>query len=1832
MLMLAGISVSAQVGPYAAFESVPNPLTSSTVLTFSTTPAFTRGTTANTIRSGAACIQNITSTTGMYFETAVISKLKNFSFYIKKNTGINQMAYKVEFFVGSTPYDVATQTTYPNVVKNSFAPLPFGAPNISQYQLVSITFPNDMPDIKIRVSDNRVAGDTGGIYIDDISWDRYKSDGSTYAAGTGYPDNTVVVPIQNGAGTPTANPGGTINIASGEVYNFYDNGGSSDSYNFSQSNVVTFKPTTAGEKARITFNSYTGAAGEYIEVFYGPTAGAVGTGALYHTAATSPGTPTWVSTATDGEITVRFVSDAATNAAGFYITADISPCAAISSASLVSVNPTDATVSWTTASPVPANYDIYYSTNPTPPVSGTTPNLTVSGSLTSYLIPSLSSNTTYYVWVRTRCSSTNFGSWTATAVTFTTPCAAANVTYTQDFSSAVAPAIPSCNTTVTASGTTGSWVTSATNGAGYGFSGNVARFSHGSGTADAWYMTQAINMVNTKTYRLTFTYSNTTTNTENLRVAIGTSNTALGMATQLAAFNSINVGTATTYWVDFIPATNAAYYVGFQSYGPSGSGWILLDDIVVAETTCFAPSYTSFTASPVSPSTATLNWSAPASGTPTGYQYYISNVNTPPTFYTVPTGNVASGTSIAITGLTPGTNYYFWIRSNCGSGNYSSWSSLTNPGTFTTTTITNVSMSNTTITNCGVNFYDSAGSAANYANDENFTQTFVPSTANSKIKVVFSSFATEARFDFLRIYDGPNNTYPLLGTFSGTQITAGQAFVSTAPNGELTFNFTSDFSNRAAGWAATVTCVTVPKINSFTPSSICAGTSNTTVTLTGMNFTGVTSLLFNTTSVSFTVVNDTTITAIVPPSVTTGEITIANSQASTSSATNFVVNALPTALTITPSSAARCQSDAPLLLTATGGIVPNISVINENFNGTAAGWTRTNASTGGTPANAAWLTRPNGYNPGGFSGVGAMSSNDGSQFIISNSDSQGSGSTTNVTLTSPVFSLVGFTQASVSFYHYYKAWTNGSATVEIYNGSSWVVLQSWTSATQGTATNFKFQSYNLSAYLGTANLQIRFRYNTDWGYVWAIDNFLVSGSSGTGVTWSSVPSGSPTYPDYSGLYTNAAGTIAYTGAAVSSVYTAPSATTTYYVTSTSVANCSTSTTVAVSVTPIAAGVASSDQSICGGAPASLTLTGSSGNIQWQYADNFGFTFGVTPIPGATSATLTSAQMGVITANRFYRAVITNGSCTVYSNVVSIVTSLSTTTWNGTAWSNGLPNGTKAVVFNGPYTSDPLFNTVSPGDITACNVYVTSAGSVTFIPGHTLTVNQTINVDSVNGGSLVFENGASLHQPNDVTNASGVYSGGNSGSITYKRTATPMYKMDYTYWSSPVYPQNILSLSPLSPLFYYYDGVTANAWQNMTPSTTNMGVARGYLIRAPSNFPVYTTPFPPTPQEFTANFSGVPNSGTQSIQIGVAQGINQFNLLGNPYPSTLLADSFISANPNVGALYFWTHNNNITQQANGTYQYTNDDYAIYTLAGGTGTQPSGVDGAGNNTQPDGYIGSGQGFFTKGVATITGSGPNYYATFTNSMRTSGHNGNFFRTNGPTLQNTTNSYEKHRYWLDIANTQGAFREVLISYIETATMGIDRLFDAEMSATSTNVISLYTMVENKNLAIQGRPLPFEDSDTVPLAYKSTIASTYTISMPRFDGLFTAQHVYLEDRLLNVIHDLTNSPYSFVTEIGTFENRFVLRYTNQTLGNQDPVFNDSSLIVYKKDSTLFIETGNIVMNSVSIYDIRGREIAVQKSINSNTASFNNLPSTQQVLLVKVKDENGIVITKKVVY
>ncbi|WNM19764.1 M12 family metallo-peptidase [Flavobacterium capsici] len=112
-------------------------------------------------------------------------------------------------------------------------------------------------------------------------------------------------------------------------------------------------------------------------------------------------------------------------------------------------------------------------------------------------------------------------------------------------------------------------------------------------------------------------------------------------------------------------------------------------------------------------------------------------------------------------------------------------------------------------------FTDTGGIGGNYSDMESFTRVFMPNLPNQAIRIAFTAFALEDTYDFLYIYNGPNDTYPEFNGGSGyTGTNSPGTVTSTATDGSLTVKFFSDQYVTDIGWRATVSCQQSLGINS----------------------------------------------------------------------------------------------------------------------------------------------------------------------------------------------------------------------------------------------------------------------------------------------------------------------------------------------------------------------------------------------------------------------------------------------------------------------------------------------------------------------------------------------------------------------------------------------------------------------------------------------------------------------------------------------------------------------------------------------------------------------------------------------------------------------------------------------------------------------------------------------------------------------------------------------------------------------------------------------------------------------------------------------------------
>ncbi|MEY3443015.1 MAG: hypothetical protein RLZZ519_1296 [Bacteroidota bacterium] len=153
-------------------------------------------------------------------------------------------------------------------------------------------------------------------------------------------------------------------------------------------------------------------------------------------------------------------------------------------------------------------------------------------------------------------------------------------------------------------------------------------------------------------------------------------------------------------------------------------------------------------------------------------------------------------------------------------------------------------------------------------------------------------------------------------------------------------------------------------------------------------------------------------------------------------------------------------------------------IVNEGFNtGIPGTWTIVN---GGGPVDT-WFGTTNGYNGNTLNGT---------QFAFVNSDGAGNAPHPLLSeqLITPTFNGNAYSTVYLEFDQYFRLYSTDRGYVEVWNGTSWIVLNTL-SANTGAWNTPNHATYNLTAYRNAA-MKVRFRYedNNVWAWWWAVDN------------------------------------------------------------------------------------------------------------------------------------------------------------------------------------------------------------------------------------------------------------------------------------------------------------------------------------------------------------------------------------------------------------------------------------------------------------------------------------------------------------------------------------------------------------------------------------------------------------------------------------------------------------------------------------------------------------------------------------------------------------------------
>ena len=621
-------------------------------------------------------------------------------------------------------------------------------------------------------------------------------------------------------------------------------------------------------------------------------------------------------------------------------------------------------------------------------------------------------------------------------------------------------------------------------------------------------------------------------------------------------------------------------------------------------------------------------------------------------------------------------------------------------------------------------------------------------------------------------------------------------------------------------------------------------------------------------------------------------------------------------------------------------------------------------------------------------------------------------------------------------------------------------------------------------------------------------------------------------------------------------------------------------------------------------------------------------------------------------------------------------STATATWNGSEWSwsdgtttNTLPTigATLQVVIDGPYNT----GSVAPqGSFSACNLTISSTGSLTIADNSYVEVENNLTVGA--SGSIDVQPYGAFVQNDDSSHVI------NNGTMSVDKITAPMDAWyEYTYWSSPVEGEtfeNAINQSEPSRRYIFSgqnfldataevnnDGATdpgqddidddGDAWQWVSGST-EMIAGVGYATTMGEDFFI-GPPMGSLPYEFRFTFTGDFHNGPYEVPIyrnDSELDDNNWNMIGNPYPSAIDVDLFFNVNvidiptgnppmPPTGAIdgtiYLWSQNTPPSALANGSnaLNFSDSDYAVINGASETA--------GGDGILPERFIPSGQAFFVSmsndAVANLeTGTVYTSDVIFRNNMRVANTTANsqFFKNT-----NSKGNAKPNKLWINLTSNQGAFNQTAIAYVEGATNNFDgTYFDAPKPSAIVTAAILYTNIDgsNKKFAIQGKAEhSINQDEIISLGFKTNtdVSTLLTLSIDHLEGDFlTGNTIYLKDNLLNTLHDLSASNYTFTSDVGEFNTRFEIVFSANALSVNDIAADANALKIseLQDDQVQFSTSNNLSIKSVRIYDLLGRQLYNLRG-NRSIEVYNLSNLSSAVFIAKIELSNGATITKKAI-
>ena len=378
---------------------------------------------------------------------------------------------------------------------------------------------------------------------------------------------------------------------------------------------------------------------------------------------------------------------------------------------------------------------------------------------------------------------------------------------------------------------------------------------------------------------------------------------------------------------------------------------------------------------------------------------------------------------------------------------------------------------------------------------------------------------------------------------------------------------------------------------------------------------------------------------------------------------------------------------------------------------------------------------------------------------------------------------------------------------------------------------------------------------------------------------------------------------------------------------------------------------------------------------------------------------------------------------------------------------------------------------------------------------------------------------------------------------------------------------------------------AGAYLNYYDTDIPDWVAFTSLDQAVNTMQGYSTKLPNSYSGQTITFSGELNTAKDSpLSISLSNGGNKFNLVGNPFPSTIDWDNANWTKTNIAnAIYLW-------DPANGRY-------ASY--VGGVGVN--------GGTK---YIAANQAFF---------------------VEANGANPSLQIDNNDVRVNQAQSFYKDDEVIELLSvsllSENNIDEIIIRFNENATESFDADFDANKMFGDVSLAQVYAIDKDEEKMSIHSLKSVKETDFVNLGLQIQSSGTYTLQFDDKNSLSEFVSIKIEDTKEGTITELSlQDTYSFNYEEGENAQRFILHFKDATAVNNPE---QAEQFAYYSNGSLYISNNETnSFTSIQIINMAGQIIKVEPLGHQSLEKVELADVTRGMYLVQLISDNNARVQK----